>query len=306
MKWRLYPAFVTMLGGVGLGMALTYFAGVVMIFLPGMEDWALFFTNWALLLVLPPYLALVAHMVLRNHVGRSLLKAGSFEEAIRYGKRRSKKSLLRSKREVANQVMVWARGLVGLGKYEEAEELLRSRGGGLVGAYAVEAARWRVELALRFDDRERAETVLEAIKGKNLKAKGPQFAAMKAVEAELALRDGDEERYRECAMAALWASPGDRRAQLSQALAMAHFGYHDDEALERLEASREFAIREIPARASELKALEAKMAWRAGAVEDARALLEEARQEPADHWSEAVIKSVEESLARGEEVHQVS
>lgn len=298
MKRRFYPAFVTLLGGVGLGLALTYFVGVILVFLPGMEDWALFFMDWALLLLVPPYVLLVAHMVLRNHVGRYLLKERAYEEALAYGKRRSKKSLLRSKREASNQTLVWAQALVGLGRYEEAEELLVSRGGRLSGEYSVEAFRWRLEIALRFNDLDGAEAIIDGCAGseRKKKGKGRRFSALKAAEGELALRKGDEERYRDCMMDALWASPGHQRAQLSRALAMVEFGYYDEDAFLSVEAVQDFASQEIPARAGELQALLAMMKQQSGAVEEGLELLRRARQEPSDRWSDQVIERVEAKL----------
>jgi hypothetical protein len=71
--------------------------------------------------------------------------------------------------------MVWVRGLMGQGKYEEASELLRERLKGAVGAERVEISRWLIEISLRMDEPRRVEEWLGEFDapGKNSKQRKP-------------------------------------------------------------------------------------------------------------------------------------
>lgn len=298
MVRRIYPGMVTLMGGVGLGLALTYFVGVVLAFVPGWEDWAEFFVPRALYLVLVPYVFLIAHLVLRNHAGRFLLQRGAFDEAVEYARARLEASLLRSRREIANHRLVCARALVGLGDYDEARELLSGQHHDLPGTYAVEARRWQMELALRRDDRDCAESLAVDDPGDEKSARG-ELAALLACEAELALREGNQKRYRERIEDAMWERSGHPRVALCRALAMVEYEDVDetgDEVLELIELAQEPVAGEVPARRSELLALRALVSWRRDRGEEARALLDEARQGPGDPWTDRVVDEVAKTI----------
>ena len=296
MGRRLYPLAVTLTGGVGLGLALTFLLGVVLAFMPGWEDWGDFFVSWALYLVLIPYALLILNLVLRNHVGRFLLGRAAFEEAARYGGRRLKRSLVRSRREAANHRVVYARALVGLGRLDEARALLEEEHKKMPGSYAMEARRWLLEIALRQDDR-RLAGALALNDPREAKAARGETAAVLACSAELALRQGDLEGYRAAIEEAMWVTAGHYRSRLTRALAM--IKWEDDdlargEAGEILERLHERVVREIPSRASELTALRALLLWHDGDQEKAAQELERARSMPTDIWSKRVIGEVEE------------
>lgn len=294
MVRRLYPVVVTLTGGIGLGLALMYLMGVVLAFLPGWEAWADFFVPLALYLMILPYGLLIAHMVLRNHVGRFLLNRQAYEDAEEYSRRRRNASMLRSRREVANHTVIVARALLGQGDYEAARQLLMEEENQFPGSYKAEARRLLFEVALRQDDRERAEEL--CIEGQDdEKAAGKELAAILGCEAELALRLGDLERYREKMKAAIWEKASHPRVGLCRALAMLEYESEEeqsDEVIALLGLVEESVAREIPARRAELEALRAMALWRRGRREKAKELLKRARSGPCDHWTDEVIRKV--------------
>lgn len=300
---KLYPRFVTLMGGIGLGLALTYFVGVGLVFVPTMEAWSEFFGVWAIPMLVPPYLLLVVHLVLRNHVGRFLLTRGAMQEAVEYSSRRVTPSLMRGKRESANQRVVWGRALIGQGRYEEAKDVLASRIRVMPARYEVEARRWLVEVALREDDRLTANELLAG--AKTQKKGGAEVAALKAAEAELAIREEDIERVREAMMGALWSAPASVRVGLTRVLAalyaedgseMAAAENGEGDALRTLAMVEHRIAREIPARGSELKALRGWVLMQRGEWEEARACLEAAKAGAQDRWSEIVVERVSARL----------
>lgn len=298
MLKRLYPPIVKLIGGIGLGLALTYLVGVVLAFVPAFEDWAEFFVPLALWLLLLPYVLLIGHLVLRNHVGRFLLGREDFEDAVEYAEDRLKASLMRSRREVANHRMVAVRARIGLGDYERADELLEEADDELPGSYQMEARRWRFELALRRDDREAAGELVVQDPGDHKSARG-QLAAVLACGAELALRKGDDDEYENQLEYALWEEGSRVRVRLVRALGMIEYEDEDEEGEqlgELLEDLEEEIGAEIPARRSELRALRALVAGRRGDRERADKLLEEAREGPSDEWTERVVGDVGERL----------
>ena len=295
---RIYPAAVTWTGGIGLGLALTYFVGVVLAFLPGWEDWADFFVPRALWLLLPPYGLLILHMVLRNHVGRFLLNEGAHEEAVEYAEQRMTASLVRSRREAANQRLICAKGHIGQGRYEKAREVLEGELKTLSHPYDMEARRWLVELALRDDDREAAEKLLAGQRNSKKKARGEEVALM-GCEAELALRQGDLERYRERMKDGLWKDGSHPRLGWCRALAMVLHEDDDEESEEVLALLRlveDPVGRDMPARRSESKALRAMVVGRRGRVDEATDLLEEAEEGPKDEWTREMIEKARVEL----------
>ena len=301
MWQRLYPKFVTLLGGVGLGLALTYLVGVILALLPGWEDWADFFVPLALYFLIPPYVILLVYMVLRNHVGRYLLRRGAYEEALEYTESRMNQSLWRSRRELANHRVVHARALVALGDYEGAEQLVVDDYEDFPGAYGVEARRWLCEIALRRDDRAVAAAYVVVQPDRFGSARG-ELAALMGCGAELALRDGDRDGYKTQMENALWEDASHPRVRLARALAMIDSKLGDNDASEAagmLQDLEEPIGLEIPARTGELKALRALAHWRSGEEDEARRLLEQARAEPGDDWTEQVIDQVAEAHREG-------
>lgn len=295
---RLYPLAVTISGGLGLGLALTYFVGVFAAFAPGWEDWAEFFVPNALYLLIPPYGLLIAHLVLRNHVGRFLLRRCAYGDAFDYASKRLNAPLFRSKREIANHRMVCARARMGRGEYEEAAELLAELSDEAPGAYAMEARRWQFEIALRQDDRERAEELVIDEPREAPSARGETVAVL-ACEAELALRNEDWRRFEQRLRDAMWERPDHPRGQLCRAMGMLEDEPEElaGEAAEILESIEEPIGAEIPARRAELQALRALAVWRNGESNEAQQLLDRAREGPADEWTERVLERVAEALA---------
>ncbi len=299
MVRRLYPAFVSLLGGLGLGLALTYFVGIYFVFHPEMEEWAEFFEAYLVVLLLPPYVLLVVHLVLRNHVGLFLLRRGAFEAAVDYARPRAKASLLRSRREAATQRLVWIRGLIAQGEYEEARDLLMERLKFSSGKEKLQIRRWLLEIALRLDELESVEEFLGIDEDIGAKSSGRFYAALKACEAEIAIRVGDLKRYEEFAMAAIWADGSHPRGMFSRALAMVKFEDEEeagDEVLRMLQMVEEPLGAEIPPRRAEIQALRAKVLWRRGRTDESRELLQEAQSGPSDRWADQVVGEVKKAI----------
>lgn len=295
---RLYPKIVTLMGGISLGLTLTYLVGVVLAFLPAGEQWAEFFVPLALYLLIPPYTLLVSYLVARNHVGRFLLHRQAFDQAYEYAHPRVKSSPLRSRREVANHRLVCARALVGLGRYEEARKLLEGQHRRLPGPYATEARRWLLELALRRDDRKEAEGLVVAEPNQKSSARGELVAAL-ACGAELAIRQGDQKAFRERMADALWHKSDHYRATLCRALAMIEYEEENaqtEELLQILDGVEARVVAEIPNRQAELTALRALVRYRRGDAAQAQRLLEMAQDQQSDQWSEQVLDEVASQL----------
>lgn len=296
---RLLPKFVTLMGGISLGLALTYFVAVVAALLPAGEAWAEFFVPRALWLLVPPYILLIAYLFARNHLGRYLLHRQAYELARQYSQHRLKASVLRSRREVANHRLVTAQALLAQGDYDEAQALLEGQQRRLPGSYAMEARRWQIEIALRRDEREKAQALVLDEPSKASKSRGELVATI-ACAAELAIRQGDKEGFEEHMANALWQDAGHWRVTLCRALAMMEYdedGSQADEALQLLEKVAGPTISGIPARASELCALRALVHSRCGRHDEARKWLAKAADEPADKWSQSVIADVKEKLS---------
>lgn len=293
MWTRVYPVLVSVLGGVGLGLALTFLIGAWLSAQAGWESWATYFRPRAMVLMLVPYALLLVHLLLRVHVGHFLLGRGLVEQAERYASRRAKPSLARSKREAANHRGVWARSLLRQGRYDEALEVLNGAMRFAPSYYEADLRRWMVEVALRRDDRESVNEQF-ALMGDDL-GKGHRQAALRACRAELALREGDMKGYEDEMTRSLWADPGHPRAGLTRTLAMVEFA---GQAGERSDALAMLALvesrvgDEIPARRSELAALRAWLLAAEGRGEEARGALEESLSGPQDDWSRKVIEGV--------------
>ena len=288
---------MSIIGGIGLGLALTYLLGVVLAFVPGWEDWAEFFVPRALWLLIPPYVLLVVHLVLRNHVGRHLLNHGDYEAAWDYSESRMEPSLARSGREVANHRLIGVRAKVGMGEYEEALELLEGQRGEYPGAYAVEARRWEMEIRLRRDEREEAELVA-VTKDEDLGRSRGELAALFGCTAELALRNGDENGYREAMRDGMWIQADHPR--LGWVRALATMALEEEEASPAMMATlgllEDRLVREIPGRKGEFQALRANLMWQQGDKQAARDYLKEARESASDEWSDRELERVEEAL----------
>ncbi|RAL20531.1 hypothetical protein DL240_15945 [Lujinxingia litoralis] len=297
MWTRAYPALVSMVGGVGLGLALTFLVGAWLSAQPGWESWEAFFRPRALSMMLVPYVFLLAHLVLRVHVGHFLLERGELEAAERYASRRGRPSWMRSRREAANHCGVWARALLGQGRYQDCEKVV---GEGLRFApsyYQAELRRWGVEVALRRDDRLGVREQVAAL-GQDL-GKGRRQAALRACLAELALREGDMKAYEEEMTRALWADAGHPRARITRTLAMVEFageGAEHGDALAMLALVEARVGDEIPARRSELAALRAWLLSALARHQEARDALAEAESGPQDLWSTRVLESVRAEL----------
>ena len=299
MGRRIYPVFVTLLGGVGLGLALTYLVGVVLAFLPGWEDWAEFFVPRAMWLLIPPYVLLMLHMVLRNHVGRYLLNRRDYEGALAYGRRRMEGGWMRSRREVANQRLVVARAYVGMGEDEEALRLLGNEEVQWPGNYAVEARRWQMEIYLRRDEREKA-AACAVTKAEDLKKGRGELVSLYGCTAELALRDGDEESYREAMQNGMWINASHPRLGWVRALAMMKLELEEKKEAMALMVTlgmlEDRMLAEIPGREAELEALRAYLMWKQGEGEAAKEHLNAARQAPGDRWAEKEVERVAATL----------
>jgi hypothetical protein len=295
---RLYPLLVSFLGSAGLGLALTYFVGVYLVFQPEFEDWAQFFVPRAVLLMVIPYVLLVAHMGLRYGLGQWLLERGAVDAARRYSSTRMHKSLVRGEREALKNRLVMARVMAFDGAYEEAWALLgEPRALPTRGSLAMEYGRWKMEVALRLDARERVEDAYQVISMRTTPLE--ERAAVLACMAELALRDGHDDRYREFVEKALWADATSPRATLSRTLGLIEHGRREEDwrdALAMLDLVEARACNDIPGRRGELEAYRATLLGRLGEQEQMRAALHRARHMVCDQWSETIVKAVETRL----------
>lgn len=295
---RIYPLFVSLLGSAGLGVGLTYFVGIYLTFQPSFEDWAKFFVPRALPLMVIPYVLLVAHMGLRYSLGQWLLERGAIEQARRYSSRRMNRNLVRGKREALKNRLVMARVLIREGAYEKAWEMLSEardlpRRGGL----ALEYGRWKMEAALRLDARERVEQTYKEISAFPSPVK--ERAAAMACMAELALREGDDEGYRQYIERALWTDTANARASLTRTLALVDHGSGEEEwrdAIAMIGLVEERSCNEIPGRQAEFEAYRALLYGRLGEQDQKRAALQRALESSSDQWSQEIVDTVVQSL----------
>jgi len=298
MNWyeRLYPGFVSALGGVGLGAAFGYFVGAAVVFVPGWSAWSRFFLAWGPPLAVVPGGLLIAHLYLRTHLGGWLVERGAYDRALEYTEERLDPGLMRSRRETLYHRIYRARARIGRREYAAAvETLLEGYSVPETGREAEAVRRWQLEVELR---RERGRGVEEAY-GEGIESEpSPRMrAALEAGRAEWAVLEGSPEAYHTHLDRGRSADPGAVRIDLAEGFGAVRFG-GDDEAyergLQRLEKCRDEAVREVPGRAAEIDAVRAQLLARLGRREEARERLGEAEREVGDDRAVRRVEHVSE------------
>lgn len=257
----MYRKFISILGALGLATALAYFVGIYLAFQSEWASWEEFFVPRALVLVLVPYISLIAHLYLRTRLGQWLLDRGRIEEAISYCEARLDHGLLRSRREALSHRAALGRAYFARSDYERVEELLANtarvaRGDRMV----LQIQRWRMEAALRLDNLVRCHQAWEAAQG--LVRPRRARAYILACRAELASREQDRDGFEEAIEEALWADPENERVALSRVIgALTFFETFSEwrEALAILDDIEERIVREAPAREAELDVFRARI-----------------------------------------------
>jgi len=212
-----YPAFLSLLGILGLATAMVFLVGVVLSFIPGNSAIASFFVgksdlerSFAFLMVGIPYALLIAHLYLRTHAGLWFLKRDEVELAEEYCRNRLKVTLGRGRKEVAFHRLYLAQALIRRSKYKEALDLLAETKG-LPKSVRTLYYRWRLEAALRHEDLVLAKSVYS--EAANLKD-----ADLIAASAELAIRERKPELAKERLTEASWLEPNSARVKATEIL----------------------------------------------------------------------------------------
>ena len=265
------------MGSLGLGTAGAYLFGVVLLFVPGFQQWVDFFIVWGPLLVVVPGGMLIAHLYLRTHLGGWLIDQQREEEAIGYTEQRLTPGLMRGRRETLYHRIYLARARIYRGEYEEAIEVLADGyARPTEGDEAVRISRWMLEAALRL---EREGAVEEAVEGVELTSGADSLrAAVEGGLAEWAVLEGDEQAYHTHLEEGRWADRRHQRVDLAEALGLARFAGHSEQyerGLELFKKVEAAANRQIPGRAEELVARRADLLFELERGEEAGELLGE-------------------------------
>jgi hypothetical protein len=154
-----------------------------------------------------------------------------------------------------------------------------------------------MEAALRLDARERVEQTYKEVS--TLRSPVRERAAAMACRAELALREGDDEGYRQFIERALWTDTTNMRASLTRTLALVDHGTGEEEwrdAIAMLALVEERSCNEIPGRRAEFEAYRALLFGRLGEQDQERAALQRALESSTDQWSQAIVDTVRQKL----------
>ncbi|MFP4598936.1 MAG: hypothetical protein ACLFVJ_11835 [Persicimonas sp.] len=301
----MYPKFVSFLGASGLASALAYFVGVYLAFDPAWEQWAEFFVPWSVPLLFIPYVLLIGHLFLRTRLGEWFVERGEIAEAKAYCEERLDHNLLRSRKEALFHRVALARAYLVEQDYAEAEALLAT-GYSIPkkGQLALDIQRWRMEIALRADNLLRCRQAWSAVA--ELTRPRRSRAYVLACRAELAAREGERSEFEEAIEEALWADPKNERIVLSELVGSLRFSSEDSqlrEALDLIEPASEHVSTQLPGRLAEVSAFAAELHLRLGEVDEARARLAEATDQPADPRADYELGRVRELIE--EQVEQI-
>lgn len=296
------PAAVSLMGGLGLGTALTYFIGVVLVFRPGWAQWAEFFNAWGPPLVLVPIVLLMGHLYGRMRVGEWLLERGTPSRAFDYATDRLKAGFLRGRREALTHRIVAARAQLCLGNYRACLDLLES--GYAVpaeGRLAAAIRAWRMEAYLRLGDAGAAVRAFESID--TGEGRSRERARLWACRAEAAVLTGDAEAVRHGLESARWEEALEWRVDLVEAMARARRTLRTpseeadlEQAARWLKRSAEPADREVPRRSMELVALRAYVTHLLGESSRSQTLLSESSDREGDERAQRVLRDIEEAI----------
>jgi hypothetical protein len=300
-RWA--PSVVSILGGAGLGTAITYFLGVVLVFRPGWPQWAEFFNIWGPPLVVIPISLLVGHLLGRMYVGDWLLRQEAPRRALDYAEDRLSSGILRSRREALTHRVVAARCHLYLGDYESCLQLLET--GYAVpaeGRLAASIRAWRMEGWLR---REEPETAIQAFDSIDIdEGTSVERARLWACRAEAAMLLEERREVRHSLENARWEEALRWRADLVEGMARArgllHRAASGEDAWRQAEAwlrqHADDARREVPGRHMELVALRAHVAHLLGESSRSEALLSEADDCEGDERARAVLCDIHDVI----------
>ncbi len=307
---RIYPTFVSFLGSLGLGTALTYLFGVGFFVWSESEAWAEFFLAWGPWLVGVPVASLVAHLYLRTHLGRWYLERGRVGEAVEYTGERLEHGVLRSRKEALFHRLYLGRAQIAGMDYARALETL-TRGFAMPEWESLEAKyrRWQMEAALRLEDDEMLEEAWR--EAKRLETGDRESAALRACAAEGAALAGEEEACDRHLDEARWSEAKRPRVDFAAAVGVAQFAATDADwkhGLELLERSGDDLAESggVPGREAEVVAVQAECFAALGRIDKAGDMLQRADEVPADGRSRARIQDVRDAAGSAGEDDDLS
>ncbi len=310
--YRRVPSVVVLTGGLGLGLAATYFFGLYLALVhggyPGWRDW---FIARAPFLVLLPAILLAVYLAIRSRVGRWLVDRGAYETAVEFASQRLRAGWLRAQDEAWRQHLAVVRAELALGNARRALDVLTSDTGRTVGGDRPAWQVWRMEVVRRLGaesgealDADEAVFELEALESLEHDTDDRTAARMWAVTAESTVdgrivgRDGGPSPTQMVARGQQRIDGSDWwRLQLAEGVVL--LGTSELEAdWERagglLASAAHLATEEAPGREGEILALRAESRARLGDRDSARELLAEARAAPTDPTSQRILERVEQ------------
>lgn len=260
---RLAPLVVSLVGIVGLSLAMTYLVIVILAFLPGNEQITFFLVgrsdlafSYNFLLVLIPYGLLVVYLFARTHLGSWMLGQGWVSEAHEYASTRTRRGVLRSRVEALHHRLTLARAEALGGQYESARDILMDPANlaGVRGGLEKRWIRWALEVSLRREDAVEFESVWERLE----KPTGARAAPLWACRAEALARKADYDGAARALANARFADPTCSRIAHAEAVArlrMPDRGRGAASILQDLVSARDELVREMPFLREEIEAL---------------------------------------------------
>lgn len=266
---------VRLLGALAILLAMAYFVAVFFAFKAGVDDpFGQHFMRLGILYVYGPVFTLALYFYARVNLGRRLLERDRAQEALAYALPKVAPDFwLRGKREAALHAAIALRAMLKLGQLDQAKSLIDTIIEGEhygAGAQGLELGRFVMEALLRVEDLVSARTHYERFARieRPKRARAPLIAAR----AELAARSRQWDDYERLLADAYWSNPQDKRAKLTEALAMSWRDPTPEDAqraLALLEDAQPEADALVPTRAAELALVRAQLLERAGAKEQA-------------------------------------
>ena len=288
---RMYPKFISFLGSLGLGTAMTYLLGVGFFIWADNRSFADFFIAYGPWLVVLPAGFLIAYLYLRTHLGAWYLARGRSEEALAYTSERLDHGLVRGRKEALFHRLYCGRARIAQMEYAEALNTL-TRGFAMPDSERIAARfrRWQMEAALRLEDGEMLEEAWSA--ADRLDVGGSLRVALEACVCEHAAISGEREAFERHLDEARWLEAVARRVDFAEAVGSVRFATTNSQretGLDMLEQARAHAQRQVPGRAGEICAMRAEFLAALGRNEQAGRALERADELPADDRSRRAL-----------------
>lgn len=260
-RWA--PLLVSLIGIVGLSLAMTYMVAVILAFLPGYERITFFLVgrsdlafSYNFLLVLVPYALLVVYLFARTRLGSWMLDKGWVDEAREYAATRTKTGVLRSRQEALHHRLTLARAEALGGQYESARDILMDPANlsAIRGGLKKRWIRWALEVALRRENAVEFESAWEKLE----KPTGTTAADLWACRAEILARKADYDGFARALANARFADSKCSRITHAEAVAklrMPGRGRGAASILQDLVSTRDDLVRMMPFLRDELEAL---------------------------------------------------